>query len=445
MKIDLEKLVINGQKRLTGVVSVSGSKNVALKAIVAACLTKDEVIIENIPIITDFMIMAEIIEELGGKVKISDHTISIKMEKFRTSKITLEKAAEIRASYMFLAPLLARAGKAIIPNPGGCRIGARPIDRIIDGLVKMGATVDYESKDGYFHASSESGLKGTNYIFSKNTHTGTETMLLASVLAEGRTVLRNAAQEPEIDELIGLLNKMGASIKRIEPRVIVVNGVKKLKGTRFRIRPDRNEIVTFAVAAIITEGDVFIKGIDKTGILEFLKQLELANGGFEERPDGIRFYYKGELRPTNITTNFYPGFMTDWQGPWTVLMTKANGVSQLHETVYENRFTYASELEKMGAKLKLFNPKLNNPEEVYNFNISDDIDTFHAAKISGPKKLHNGIVTVTDLRAGATLVLGALAAKGESVIFGLEHLERGYENFDLRLQGLGAEIRRIIE
>jgi len=445
MKLDLEKLVINGQKKLSGTVSVSGSKNVALKALVAACLTKEEVIIDNIPIISDFKIMAEIIEELGGKVKLNDHSISIKMDNFKTAKITLEKAAEIRASYMFLAPLLVRTGMAIIPNPGGCRIGARPIDRIIDGLVKMGASVDYESKDGYFHASADSGLKGTHYVFSKNTHTGTETMILSSVLAEGTTVLRNAAREPEIDELILLLNKMGADVKRTETRVIVIKGVKKLKGTRFTISPDRNEIVTFAVAGILTEGDIFIKGINRTGITEFLKQLEEANGGFEEKADGIRFFYKGSLNPTTIATNFYPGFMTDWQGPWAVLMTKAKGVSQIHETVYENRFTYAEELEKMGARVKLFNPKVNDAEKFYNFNIGDDNNYSHAAKISGPTRLHNGVVTVSDLRAGATLVLGALAAKGESIIFGLEHLDRGYENFDQRLRNLGADIERIIE
>ena len=443
--LNLEKLVINGQKKLSGTVSVSGSKNVALKALVAACLTKEEVIIDNIPIISDFKIMAEIIEELGGKVKLNDHSISIKMGEFKTIKITLEKAAEIRASYMFLAPLLARTGKAIIPNPGGCRIGARPIDRIIDGLVKMGTSVDYESEDGYFHTSASSGLKGTHYVFSKNTHTGTETMILASVLAEGTTILRNAAREPEIDELILLLNKMGADVKRTETRVIVIKGVKKLKGTRFTISPDRNEVVTFAVAGIITEGDILIKGISRTGITEFLNQLEDANGGFEEKPDGIRFFYKGSLKPTTIVTNFYPGFMTDWQGPWAVLMTKAKGVSQIHETVYENRFTYATELEKMGAKIKLFNPKVSNPEEFYNFNIGDDINFLHAAKISGPARLHNGVVTVSDLRAGATLVLGALAAKKESIIFGLEHLDRGYENFDQRLRYLGADIRRITE
>ncbi len=444
MKTDVEKLIIKGQKKLIGEVSVSGSKNVALKALVAACLTDEEVVIENVPLITDFMIMADIITQIGGKVKLLDHTIKIKIKNIKTEKITLDKAAEIRSSYMFLAPLLARSKKAIIPNPGGCRIGARPIDRIVDGLKEMGAAIDYHREDGYFHAEVDrKGLQGAKYRFTKSTHTGTETMILAAVLASGTTVLENSGQEPEIDELISFLNKMGAKVKRTGLRTITIEGVKKLHGATFRISPDRNEIVTFAVAGIITEGDVFIKNIDKSGIIEFLKQLDDAGGGYEEKDGGIRFFYKEPLMPTNVVTNFYPGFMTDWQGPWTILMTKANGQSIVHERVYENRFTYVEELGKMGAKIKLFNPKIKNQEEFYNFNITDDNNYFHAASITGPKKLHNGVLNVSDLRAGATLVLAALAAKGESVILGLEHLDRGYEKFDQRLIKLGADIERI--
>ncbi|MCL4354463.1 UDP-N-acetylglucosamine 1-carboxyvinyltransferase, partial [Patescibacteria group bacterium] len=312
MIIDVEKLIIRGQKKLTGEVSVSGSKNVALKALVAACLTEEEVIIENVPLITDFMIMADIITQIGGKVKLSDHTIKIKIKNIKTERITLDKAAEIRTSYMFLAPLLARSKKAIIPNPGGCRIGARPIDRIVDGLKEMGAIIDYVREDGYFHAEvGRKGLQGTKYAFVKSTHTGTETMILAAVLANGTTILENAGQEPEIDELISFLNKMGAKVKRTASRTIAIEGVKKLHGATFRISPDRNEIVTFAIAGIITGGDVFIKNIDRSGIIEFLKQLDEAGGGYEEKNGGIRFFYKQPLKATNIVTNFYPGFMTD--------------------------------------------------------------------------------------------------------------------------------------
>ncbi len=442
----MNKLVVNGGKKLTGEVSVLGSKNVALKILVAACLTSEEVIVKNVPLISDFMIMVEIIHNLGGEVKFNDHCVSIRLENFASEKISLDKAAEIRTSYMFLAPLLARLSKAVIPNPGGCRIGARPIDRIIDGLQKMGVEIKYDSKDGYFHALAPKGLFGTTYKFSKSTHTGTETMLLAAVLAKGQTILENAAEEPEIDELIGLLNRMGAKITRKEPRTIIIDGVSKLHGAEFTIAPDRNEVVTFAVAALITEGDILIRDIQCRGLEEFLEQVEACGGGIEKKPNGIRFFYKGELRPSNITTSFYPGFMTDWQGPWTVLMTKANGQSTIHETVYENRFTYVGELKRMGANIEFYKPEIKNPESVYNFNIKDDNrSNLHAVRVLGPTALHNAALTITDLRAGASLVLAALAAKGESVLFDVEHLDRGYEQFEQRLTSLGANIKREVE
>ncbi len=441
----MEKFVINGGIRLSGRISVSGAKNVALKALVAACLTDEEVIIENIPLISDFFVMADIIEHLGGTVVVNDHSAKIVVKNVSSTTISLEAAAEIRTSSMFISPLLARLGKAVIPNPGGCRIGARPIDRTIDGLRQMGASIRYNSEDGYFHASAKM-LTGTGYQFAKNTHTGTETLLLAAVLAKGETVLDNAAQEPEVDELITLLRQMGANIQRTNDRKIVIQGVSKLHGATFRVSPDRNEIVTLAVASIVTNGDIIIENVAKQGLLAFLEKFLQAGGGFEEQEGGLRFYAKRTLKPTDVTTSSYPGFMTDWQGPWAVLMTQANGTSIIHETVYESRFAYVSELKKMGAHIELFNPVIENSEAFYNFNLADDkTENFHAAKIVGQKKLHNAAVTISDLRAGATLVVAALAAGGESVVFGVEHLDRGYERFDERLQKLGADIKRIVE
>ena len=442
----MDKFIIKGGKSLRGEISILGSKNVALKVLVAACLTSDEVVVENVPLISDFRIMADIIKHLGGHIRFKDHSVIINFREFRSEKIALDRAAEIRTSYMFLAPLLARVGTAIIPNPGGCRIGARPIDRIIDGLRKMGVVIKYDSKDGYFHAKAPKGLRATKYKFIKNTHTGTETMILAAVLARGKTILENAAQEPEVNELIGLLNRMGAKITRTKPRTITIEGVPSLHGATFRIVPDRNEVVTFAVAAILTRGDIFIKDINKTGIEEFLDMLKACGGGYEIKKNGIRFYYKGPIKSTEVATNFYPGFMTDWQGPWAVLMTQANGQSVLHETVYENRFTYVNELRKMGAHVELFNPKIKNPSKFYNFNIRDDNGkNMHAAKIAGPTQLHDAVLYISDLRAGATLVLAALVASGTSILFVVEHLERGYEHFDRRLKSLGANIVRTKE
>jgi len=441
----MDKLIIKGGIKLKGKVLVQGSKNVALKALVAACLTNEEVVLKNVPLISDVSAMIEIIEELGGKISTSDHTVKIQMQDFKTHEVSLDKAIRVRTSAMFIAPLLARYGEAIIPNPGGCRLGARPIDRTIDGVLHLNADIKYYSDDGYFHAKT-SGLKGTNYRFEKNTHTGTETLILAAVLAKGNTVLENAAEEPEIDDLISLLNSMGANIKRSAKRQVTIVGVSKLYGTEFTISPDRNEIVTFAIAAIGTGGDILIENVGKQGIEEFLEALDRVNAGYEINKDGIRFFSKGKLKATDIKTSIYPGFMTDWQAPWAVLMTQANGNSIVHETVFENKLGYVNDLKRMGAKVKLFNPEVTNPQEVYNFNLDDDdASYFHAVSVTGPSKLHNAIVTMQDIRAGAAIVIAALIADGTSTIFGIDKINRGYEALDERLGEIGAIISRAKE
>ena len=261
----MDKLVINGGKKLKGTISVSGAKNVALKALVAACLTDEKVIIKNVPLISDFMVMVAIIRELGGEVEIENHIATIQMKKFKKEKISLDEGAKIRTSAMFMAPLLARLGVAIIPNPGGCRIGARPIDRTIKGIKELGVDVRYNSKDGYFYLkrdkNKEKEWRKVIHKFDKSTHTGTEIMILASTLFNGETVLVNAAEEPEIDELISLLVAMGAKIARTGKREITIDGVDKLHGATYTIGPDRNEVVTFAIAAMVTNPDKIV-GID---------------------------------------------------------------------------------------------------------------------------------------------------------------------------------------
>jgi len=445
----MEKIIVNGGRKLAGIIEVSGAKNVALKALVAACLTSEEVIIKNIPLISDFIVMVAIIKELGGAVRIIDHAAYIQMKKFKKEKISLDEAAKIRTSAMFLAPLLVRMGKAIIPNPGGCRIGARPIDRTIKGLERMGYSVSYNSEDGFFYLKKKNNFRKNEivYRFEKSTHTGTETLVMIAALLKGtKTTLENAAAEPEIDELINLLNQMGAKILRTHERTIAIEGVEKLMGAEFTIGPDRNEIVTLAIAAIITKGNILIKGAQSVDLSSFIQRLELAGGGVEQGKDGIRFFCKGELIGVNVETANYPGFMTDWQCPWAVLMTQAKGASIIHETVYESRFGYVKELKKMGANISFFNPNVKDPEKVYNFNLEDqNSDYSHAIKIMGPSKLHNAVLEISDLRAGATLVLAGLAAEGESVFFGIEHLDRGYEKFEERLESLGADIRRVRE
>lgn len=438
----MEKFIVTGGSRLHGKTNVSGAKNVALKALVAACLTDEEVIIRNVPLISDVTVMVAIIKELGGEVTIDDHEMRVRVGEFKKSKISLDQASHIRTSSMFLAPLLLRTGEAVIPNPGGCRIGARPIDRTIEGLIQMGANIDYQSDDGYFHAKTK-GLKGVDYRFEKNTHTGTETLIIAAVLATGKTVLKNAAAEPEIDELIDLLNAMGANIKRVEERRIEIEGVEKLHGAQVTIQPDRNEIVTFAVAAYVTGGDITIHGAKKETLSAFLTQLEKVGAKYEFVEAGIRFYSDGDLQANSITTDPHPGFMTDWQAPWAVLMTQAHGDSVIHETVFSNRFGYVSELRKMGAKIKFFNPEVEEPKAVYNFDPDENEGMPHAITITGPTRLHDAVVTITDLRAGASLVLAALAGNGETVIHGVNLIDRGYEAFEERLKLLGANIERV--
>lgn len=438
----MDKFTIKGKKKLKGEVKVSGAKNAALKALVAACLTDETVIIHNIPLISDIFVMLDIMKELGATVKLSGHTVTVQIKKFTQISIPLDKAVLARTSSMFIAPLLARAHEAIIPNPGGCRLGARPIDRTIDGIKQMNVKVTYHSEDGYFHAKT-TGLKATNYRFKKNTHTGTETMILAAVLAKGTTILNNAAEEPEIDDIIKLLNKMGADVERTAHRQIIINGVDKLSGAEFTISPDRIEVATFAVAALVTGGDIFVKNAHKADIKSFLDKLILTGAGIEKKKSGIRFFANGRLRAVDITTGIHPGFLTDWQALWGVLMTQAKGQSLIHETVFEDKLGYVNDLERMGAKVKFFKPNVKNPEDVYNFNLDDDNPkNFHGVKITGSTPLHNAVMTTLDIRAGAAIVLAALCASGKSTIFGIEKLDRGYEDFENRLQLLGADIQR---
>lgn len=440
----MEELVVTGGTPLRGEVEVSGSKNVALKAVVAALLTDEEVVVEDVPLISDLKMMVKIARHLGANASLGeDHILKICAQKISRFQVPLEMGARLRTSVMVAGPLLSRFGEAVIPNPGGCRIGARPVDRQIEGLKALGAQISYSEKDGYFRAKAQR-LSGTTYKFAKNTHTGTETLIMAAVLARGKTTLLNAAQEPEVDDLINLLNQMGAKIKRVKVRQIVIEGVKNLSGTNYKIMFDRNEAVTLGVAALVTGGDILVKNAQTKFLKSFLGKLKKAGGGWEPRNAGIRFFWQKPLKAVSVATAPNPGFMTDWQAPWTLLMTQAKGVSQIHETVYENRFQYVQELEKMGAKIEFFNPKVKNPTQVYNFNWEDNRpEYFHAVRVLGPTKLHNAVLNISDLRAGATLVLGALSALGESYISGVEHLDRGYENFEGRLKRLGAKIKRL--
>ena len=442
----MEKFIINGGKPLKGEIALGGAKNVALKICVASLLTDEELILHNVPNISDVVLMFNVLKSLGVSIGVEGSTVRIKQGPINNSSVPLEVGARLRTSSMVLGQLLTRTGTATVPNPGGCRIGARPIDRHIEGLRQMGANVTYVSEDGFFHASAE-GLHGITYSFEKNTHTGTETLILAAVLADGRTILKNAAEEVEIDDLISCLNQMGANVRRTNNREITIEGVEKLHGTDFTIMPDRNEEVTFAIAAMVTGGDMTMINSQQQYLTSFFAALDEAGGGYEKISDSeTRYFRPQKLMPTSIITAPHPGFMTDWQAPWAVLMTQAKGVSTIHETVFESRFSYVDELGKMGAEIKSYEPKVTDPQNFYNFNLKDRQSGSHQAiRISGPTKLHNAVVDIADLRAGATLVLAALSAEGESYIGGIEQIDRGYEKIEEKLHKLGASIERITE
>lgn len=427
---------------LYGLVRLGGAKNVSYKLMIAALLGDEESRILNFSKISDVQLVADVINKLGGKAySAGERTMFVDPRGLNSSEIPEKYGQGSRASSMFIAPLLHRFGEVQVPLPGGDRLGKRPLDRHFDFLEALGAKITVQ--DGYLTAKADK-LVGTTYRFNKNTHTGTETAIIAAAKAEGRTVLENAALEPEIDDLITFINDMGGRIRRRAHRVIEIEGVPKLSGAIHRIMPDQNEAVSYAVAALVTKGDIIVENARYEHMQAFLDKLDEVGGGYEIGTYGIRFYYKGELRATDIITEPYPGFKTDWQPVWSVLLTQAKGTSEIHEAIYPFRFQYASALEKMGAKIEMYNPAVQYPDKFYNFNLETDLDEYkHALKISGPSQLKACQFEVPDLRAGATIMLAGLIADGTSVIKDLGgHVERGYEEITERLNSMGANIRK---
>ncbi len=447
----MQKFIIEGGVPLKGQVQISGAKNAAIKMVAASLLTSNEVVLENIPRIDDVGVVVKIVENLGVKTEFLDEKVlGLRADEIFSYEVPHSLGVSSRSAIITVGPLLARFGEVTIPEPGGCRIGLRPIDRHLAALERLGAAVEHER--GVYKITAPR-LKGAEINFEKNTVMGTENVLLAAVLAEGETVITNAAEEPEVDDLIELLVKMGARAKRDEdkPRRIVIEGVRELKGARHRILPDRNEAVTFAVAAAATRGDVTLENVRPLDLTAFTAKLEKMEVGFDIQKQSLRVWLeKGRiLSPVEIETAPHPGFMTDWQQPTGVLLTQANGEGLIHETVYEDRFGYVKWLKKMGAKIKLLTPSeagmVFDPQK-YNFDLpSDEGEPKAVAKIFGPTSLSGRQLQIPDLRAGAALVLAALAAEGQSEILGVEHIDRGYEKFDEKLRNLGAKIERITE
>lgn len=440
----MTKLIIDGGVPLHGSVRVGGAKNASYKIMIASLLADSPSRLLNLPQIADVQLTSEIIRSLGGQVeKRGERMLWLDPTSLDHDQLDPQVGESSRASTIFLPVLLAKFGRAIVPAPGGDKIGKRPLERHFDGLKALGAKI--EIKDNQIHATLPQGkFQGANYHFVKNTHTGTETLLLAAVLAGGVTILENAAIEPEVIDLINFLNEMGAHIKQIKPRVFEIIGTNKLHGAIYKIMPDRNEVVSYACAAIATKGDIVVENAREGDLTAFLQKLSEIGAGYQVGDFGIRFFYYQPLQATDITTTIHPGFMTDWQPLWATLIAHCHGVSTIHETVMQSRFQYAQALSAMGAKLEIFQPPVDNPEKTYNFNLADDAaDACHALKIYGPTQFQGGHFHIHDLRAGATLILAALSGSGQTTLENVEQIDRGYEKLDYRLCQLGAKIKRL--
>jgi len=435
---------IQGGKKLAGEVKLSGAKNAALKMVIGALMFEGKVTLKNVPRIRDLDELLHLFTELGATAEfIGENTVVIDGSGLKSNTVDLLHGSKIRSTFLLFAPLLKKFGQAHIPNPGGCRIGARPIDRIMNGLKELGGIVEYDHETGYYHAKLPSKTHGT-YTFEKPSHTGTEFMIMLSLFSGGTVRIHNAALEPEIDDLISFFNEGGAKIHR-EGTSILVEGVTSLTQEKpYTIVSDRNEAVTFAVLGLITKGDVTVGPINPQLLDVFISTVKKCGGGVEILgEDNVRFYYYGPMKATHIETEPHPGFMTDWQQNWVVLMTQAEGISTVHERVFENRFAFVSELQKLGAQIEFDNTPVVNPKDYYHFTYNEEKTYHQAIKIFGPQQLHSGVLTVTDLRAGATLAIAALLVPGESIVNGVSILERGYERFVEKVIKLGGEIKRL--
>lgn len=434
---------IQGGKELRGEVTLSGAKNLALKTIIASLMFEGKVVFENVPRINDVTELLHLINKLGAKTQwLGDHTLEVDPTTLSSGRVDLLHASKIRVSFLLFAPLLHKFRECKIPNPGGCRLGQRPIDRIVSGLTALGAKVDYDSLSGFYSADMSEDPKG-NYHFAKPSHTGTELLVMFAALGSHDVVLKNVAIEPEIDELIEFLNQAGAQIKRHKDE-IHIKGVKQLKQEKpFHIFSDRNEAVTFAILGIASRGSVRIGSIAPAHLDSFIDFVKKTGSEVKTNGEHIDFSFKEKIKPVSITTAPQPGFMTDWQPNWAVLMSQATGESTIHETVFENRFAYVSEMEKLGAEIEFIDHKVDHPEKVYQFNY-DPKETYNQMiRIKGGNPLHGGVLRIADLRAGATLLIGALIASGESILLNASILERGYEDIVKKVSLLGGDIKRV--
>jgi len=421
----MDKFVIRGGNPLLGTIHVSGAKNAALPAMAAALLSQEPVILENVPQVRDIETTRKLLSAMGAEVELgygrAQHRTTISCREIASPEAAYELVKTMRASTLVLGPLLARCGRARVSLPGGCAIGARPIDLHIQGLERLGAAIVQEH--GYVEASAKQ-LKGAEVVFDRVTVTGTEDLLMAATLAEGETVMLNCAREPEVVDLAALLNKMGARIEGAGTATIRIQGVDRLHGARHRIIPDRIEAATFIIAGALTSGDLNVTGCEAGHLEAVLDALRAVGVRIALSQESVRVMGGDALQAADVVTEEYPGFPTDVQAQYMALATQVEGTSIITENIFENRFMHAQELGRMGANIKIEGRR---------------------AMVRGKSPLSGAAVLASDLRASASLVLAALVADGETIIDRVYHIDRGYENIEEKLRAVGAQIRRIGE
>ncbi|MGQ9730017.1 MAG: UDP-N-acetylglucosamine 1-carboxyvinyltransferase [Candidatus Zipacnadales bacterium] len=425
---------IEGGTRLNGVVHVRGGKNAAPKHAVASLLTDEPCILSNVPRVGDVKWTLDVLEALGTEVQwLDDHTVQLHTPHIRTPELPATYGGSSRLPVLLLGPLLARLGEARVPHGGGCQIGSRPVDYHVAGIRALGA--ELVMTEGQLAAKTKR-LRGNTFELPYPSVGATETLLLAAVLAEGTTILKDIALEPEVLELIGLLHSMGAQLRFESDRILRIQGVKHLRGYTHRCVADRNECASWACAAIATDGDVIVRGAEQQALLALLDRLREIGADYEIQPGGIRFFRREkQLRGISVETSYHPGFMSDWQPLLAVVLTQAHGQSIIHETVYEDRFRYVEGLIQMGAEMTLRTECLG-PQPCRH----RDGGFKHSCVIHGPTALRATVLRMPDLRGGFAHAIAAMLADGTSRLFDVNHISRGYADFVGKARALGVHV-----
>jgi len=443
--MNMEAFKIIGGQPLNGVVKASGAKNAITKMLVASLLSDKRCIFSNVPDISEVETTVNLCQEIGMEVTWDREagTMEVITKEIKSSYIPMHFSGANRIPILTMGALLGRTRENIIvPTVGGCKIGKRPVDFHVMALESLGATVEDRmiKKDRAYFAHAPNGLKGTRIKLPYPSVMATENAILAACRAKGKTVIENAAMEPEVIDLILFLQKLGAIIHVDVNRRIYIEEAKHFYEVEHCVITDRIEAASFGMAAISTKGRVFVKGAKQEHMITFLNKLRRINGGFSVKSDGIEFYYQGPLKGgLHLETDVYPGFLTDWQQPFVILLTQASGSSVVHETVYENRFGYIKTLKEMGADVELFTQCLGDRPCRFGAQNYE-----HSLIVKGPTPFIGKEIEVPDLRAGFAYVLAALIAPDTSTLTGLRYLDRGYENLETKLQSLGANIERIV-